>query len=294
MFIDNSNFVLHPGDYMLFTLPLEIVYSIVQSVDSTSDLRSLALCCSLLRDEAHRALFLHPITSPSQQKRFLATIIRYSHLALMVHTYAVRYPIELDRPSSRGVFADFSFALRSMRKLKRLALEAVNLTPWHLQGCTFKLDVFIWGSPLRIQDVTQLITGFLPWQPNLRHLGLFGAIQEQKMNPLFLRSLCPKLESLETSSDSVIDAFFAHRRNLRSLQWMTDSIGPTTTSPQLSIIENYRAIVGNRTITLPILRLLTSLVLLELVIAEPGTHLMLSDKVKSRPTFLKQPTSLMI
>ncbi|KAF5319143.1 hypothetical protein D9619_008288 [Psilocybe cf. subviscida] len=258
----------------------ELIYSILQAVDNTSDLLSLALCCTLLREEAQRLLFFHPIPSRHQQKRFLATIIKSpSRLALMVHRFALRYPVAPDRPSERGVSSDLAFALRAMRKLKRLRVDTSGIYPGILQGCTFKLDVFVWGSLCITQDLTSLLAGFLPWQPNLRHLGLFGTINGERVNPLFIRALCPKLESLATSSNSVVDIFFSHHRPIQSLQWMLNSIGPTSTSPQLSQIKSYRVIVGNLTRELPILRHLTSLVLLELTTAKPGAHLMFNNKM---------------
>ncbi|KAF5317717.1 hypothetical protein D9619_012596 [Psilocybe cf. subviscida] len=257
-------------------LALELYHAIVQCVDNTGDLLSLALCCSAFRDEAQRYLFCHISPYPEHRIMRLISTINASPLRLgpLVYTFCLYEGKHIK--SDEKDLQLISLALRSMCNLKHFQNRRF-LPSTILQGCTFKLHTLGWAAYLDTSSLNFLFCNFLPTQPSIERLLFY-----KPCDPFDLaevpKNLCPMLDFLLAGDNDTIGYLLRDDRLITRLQWSVIGGGlPTMSVRQLNHLKYLQCVINELRVPSFTLQL-TSLVFLELYL------------IKMRPRYLGELT----
>jgi hypothetical protein len=215
-------------------LALEIYQLIIAHVDDTTDLRSLALCCSAFRDEAQRCLFRHVDAKSLYQHTPFPAAINAAPLRLgpLIHTLDFTPLLGLNT-MDRSWTVPLSLALRVMHNLKNLAIDRVNPSTV-LQDCTFKLRTLYCGSLLHESEVLFVLCNFLPTQPSITCLQIMYNVPfDMAAVPM---DLCPDLDSLGVSDVHLVSALLRNTRLITRFEWYSWMF-PKIAIPQLNHLE---------------------------------------------------------
>ncbi|KAF5317649.1 hypothetical protein D9619_012555 [Psilocybe cf. subviscida] len=218
-------------------LPLELLRTIVENVQSQAALLPVALASPALREEAQRILFMAPmLPTPLSHLTFLKTVIASPlRLALLVKTYTqfgMLYP-GATSDQRQTLQERTAAALKVMVNLKKLGYRATRSKPAAdiLRDCTFRLTGLSWVC--YGDDAQVLLREVLPHQSGLRHLGLLGLWEVSSDDIQAVKSLCPALSSLE--GPVCVISVFLEGRKIRHLQWTLEQeiIGTDVGLPSL-------------------------------------------------------------
>ncbi|KAF5328110.1 hypothetical protein D9619_013633 [Psilocybe cf. subviscida] len=261
---------------MLMKLPPELHSSVISNVHRQKDLKSLALTCHALREDAQRGLFNSPsiqmhLEHHKSRLPFLESVISSpDRLALMVrritiHVYVCRALGRLRaRAGQHGENEDnegnslirwIGEAGEKLRKAIQLMHGTTHLQFFYddddpqlhptwlmslLETCKFRLKVLVWQ--VDATDIKLMIAKSLVQQRDLRVLRL-NSLQpcEHDSEPasLLLR-FCPNLQSL-SAPWSFIRTILQHSRTIRYVGCADDLLGswafPTVIEPEFPHVK---------------------------------------------------------
>lgn len=247
-------------------LPTEVYLYIIHHCTRNADLLTLALCCSVFRDEAQRVLFSNPNLSSLKKQKQCVDVINSApaRLGPYVRTFYIMPVVQ--QPEVDLSDSAIASVLQAMFNLKRLGIYRY-LPIRILKGCTFSLLSFITDTTPTLQpsDVTFLLREFLPFQKDLQHLAIIGT-QYEVDEPL-ATVICPKLDRLCVGSISLAKALMSRDHgSIRRFQWWNRSTMPRLTIAQLNGLEYFMFYIFRRNADTSFTLHLTSLTLLELEI----------------------------
>lgn len=258
---------------MVQPLALELYHTIIQHINNTGDLLSLALCCSTFLDEAQRCLFCYVGPESQHQHKLLISAINSSPLRLgpLVHTYYIGEGTAWDRNDLVAESLSISLALPSMCNLEHLKIN-LPLPSTVLQGCTFKLRTLVCkGYDRRKPNLVFLFRNFLPTQPLIKHLHFSrSCVFDLAEVP---KDLCPMLDFLEASDNTIISYLLRDDRLITRLQWnLTGGGMPAISIRQLNHLKYLQCDVNQLSMDSSFYLQLTSLVFLELQFERFGSE----------------------
>ncbi|KAF5317794.1 hypothetical protein D9619_012658 [Psilocybe cf. subviscida] len=243
-------------------MALELYHAIIQHVDNTDDLLSLALCCSAFGDEAQRCLLRHVEPKSKHQLTRLISAINASPLRLgpLIHTFCLRERTASGEEDPAAPLS-ISMALRSMCNLEHLINDR-PLPSTVLQGCTFKLRTLVWTCFLQKPSLLFLFCNFLPTQPSIKHLHLYQSepfdLAEVPTN------LCPMLDSFKASDYNIISCLLRDDRLITRFQWRMMEGLPKMTNRQVNHLKYLQCMMNKLDMDDSFTLQMTSLVFLEL------------------------------
>jgi hypothetical protein len=220
-------------------LALEIYRLIIEQVDDTTDLLSLALCCSTFRAEAQRCLFRHVKAKSFHRYMPFIAAINASSLRLGPLVHALEFVAQpgFNMTGWREAWmAPLTLALREMHNLQHLTIDRVHPSTF-LHDCTFKLRTLSFGHlfKLHTMEVLFLLRDFLPTQPSLKRLQLVhSASFDVAKVPT---NLCPNLDLLGAGNECFVNAILRDTRLITRFEWYLLETPPPLSIKQLNHLE---------------------------------------------------------
>jgi len=147
-------------------LPVDVLVMILKNLDK-ADLITMCrvnkVCCSFSQDILYRNIHIYhrPLF------KVCRTLAHSTHLARRVRSFFVS---PLDSTMESNQVDNLATALRNMSSLRKLDLRLVTEFSNILDGCTFKLDSFLFSF-----CCDEYLLNFLNSQPSLTHVGMLGA-----------------------------------------------------------------------------------------------------------------------
>ncbi|KAF8961655.1 hypothetical protein BDZ97DRAFT_1828397 [Flammula alnicola] len=210
-------------------LPPELIRSIIEQINCTSDLAVLSCASRNVQAEAERLLYRSMTSEDGTRSfKFLSSIQKHPHRAASVRVYHAH---DIPHKQRRSIWNLITKSLRIMINLKELGFNNGILgTPRTIfpAHCPFLLEKFIWTCSRHNDHVLlgfddgnpsydEQALAFLEGQSQLRHLRwTTRGLNHPRKTPL-----CPNLRILEGN----IHAFqiFLPGRSVTVLNWLEDS-----------------------------------------------------------------------